>query len=149
MTYTGGALEGDECFETYDLTSVDSDDDEEQYDALHEDCPDCDTLYRGTFDLIDEDACAGGPELAERNYMALDLTTRPGFAIFWWGGAGGTNWSELESGEIDFDEVEIEVVDTRGGSTDEEPCSGWGNRCRFDAVYVNHFDLGSTDRPEE
>ena len=148
MTYTDGELEGGFCIETYQLTTVDASDEEEELEALMEDCPDCDTLWLGTFELVDEEACVGGPELNDTNYIALDLISEPGSAIFWWGDSSGANWWELESGEIDFDEVVIEVEDQGGGSTSEDPCSWW-DRCSWDAVYVNYFDLGSTDRPDD
>jgi hypothetical protein len=157
MTYTDGTLEGDTCTEFYGLTSVDATAQATvEYERLLDACSDCVTLFQGFFNAVDTD-CTGGPDLPETNFLAFDLLTQEGTAILWWKADDG-EWGELGSGVIDFDEVEIEVEDPDSGggwggwgggnSTTEEPCNGFGNRCRWDGLYINSYDLGSTDRPE-
>ncbi len=154
MSYNDGALEGEECVETYGLSSVDATEQATtELARLQEACPGCGALFQGFFNDIDVE-CAGGPDLPEDNFLSFDLTVE-GVATMWWKADG--DWIELGSGTIDFDEVVIEVEDPDtggwggwgGNSTNDDPCAGFGNRCRWDGLYINHLDLGSTDRPEE
>ena len=153
MTYTEGELEGTECAETYALSSVVATEQASQeFERLQEACVDCEVLFQAFFNDVDVD-CPGGPELPENNFVAFDLSADGG-ATMWW--KADSDWIELGSGDLDYDEVVIEVEDPDeagwggwgGNSTGEEPCGGFGNRCRWDGLYINRLDLGSTDRPE-
>jgi hypothetical protein len=154
MSYTEGALEAEECTELYSLSGIDATAQATQeLGRLQEACAACDVLFQGFFNAVDTD-CAGGPDLPEENFLAFDLSSE-GSATMWWKADG--DWTALGTSALDFDMVVIEVEDPDengwggwgGNSTSEEPCSGGGNRCRWDGLYVNTLDLGSTDRPEE
>lgn len=138
-----GALEGDSCTETFELTGLNV------TEVLPENCDSCDLSYSVFMGLVAGTDCNGGDDLEEEGKVAFDLRQESGEAVFYWYFEGwwSSEWVELGTGSLERDDENLafnfhfEWDDPDNGNwagnyTADDPCS-WTETCTWDGFYTS------------